>query len=61
RLRAIEYDGFWAPMDTLKERVALDKLYQDGVSPWALWRRGPAADYRTVPELDHISPASVLH
>ena len=41
RLRAVRYDGFWAPMDTLKERTALEKLYRRGVSPWALWRDHP--------------------
>jgi glucose-1-phosphate cytidylyltransferase len=46
RLRAAEYDGFWAPMDTLKERTALEKLHQAGTSPWALWRHGPVTDYR---------------
>lgn len=38
RMRAVQYDGFWAPMDTLKERTALEEQYRTGVSPWALWR-----------------------
>lgn len=38
RLRAVPYDGFWAPMDTLKERAHLEDLYRSGESPWALWR-----------------------
>jgi glucose-1-phosphate cytidylyltransferase len=38
RLLAIPYDGFWAPMDTLKERSVLEDLYRSGRSPWALWR-----------------------
>jgi glucose-1-phosphate cytidylyltransferase len=37
-VRAARYDGFWAPMDTLKERTALEDMYRRGVSPWALWR-----------------------
>ena len=37
-LRAVRYAGFWAPMDTLKERTALEDQYKHGVSPWALWR-----------------------
>ena len=41
RLRAVRYDGFWAPMDTLKERTALEQLYRHGISPWALWRDHP--------------------
>jgi len=38
RMLAIPYDGFWAPMDTLKERSALERMYQAGNCPWALWR-----------------------
>jgi len=38
RLLAIPYDGFWAPMDTLKERSKLEDLYRHGRSPWALWQ-----------------------
>ena len=38
RMRAVEYDGFWAPMDTLKERAALEEMYHHGRCPWALWR-----------------------
>jgi glucose-1-phosphate cytidylyltransferase len=38
RMRAVEYDGFWAPMDTLKERAVLEELYQSGRSPWTVWR-----------------------
>jgi len=39
RMLAIPYDGFWAPMDTLKERAHLENLYNRGESPWALWRK----------------------
>ena len=42
RMRAVQYDGFWAPMDTLKERTALEELYRTGCSPWALWREQTA-------------------
>ena len=38
RLLAIPYDGFWAPMDTLKERAALEEMHNAGRSPWMLWR-----------------------
>ena len=38
RLRAVSYDGFWAPMDTLKERAYLEDLYGSGRAPWAVWR-----------------------
>ena len=41
KTRAVPYDGFWAPMDTLKERTHLEDLYRRGCSPWALWRDQP--------------------
>jgi glucose-1-phosphate cytidylyltransferase len=41
RLCATAYDGFWAPMDTLKERAALEEQYRSGISPWAVWRDKP--------------------
>lgn len=41
KMLAVPYDGFWAPMDTLKERSALETMYKSGVSPWALWRKHP--------------------
>ncbi|MET1134267.1 MAG: glucose-1-phosphate cytidylyltransferase [Aeromicrobium sp.] len=46
KLLAIPYDGFWRPMDTLKERASLEALYWSGECPWALWRH-PAPEART--------------
>jgi glucose-1-phosphate cytidylyltransferase len=37
RFRVVRFDGFWAPMDTLKERNALEDMYRSGNRPWALW------------------------
>jgi glucose-1-phosphate cytidylyltransferase len=54
RLRAKRYDGFWAPMDTLKERTQLEQMYRTGNSPWALWRDkpvDPGLPVVTIPEL----------
>lgn len=39
RMMAQPYRGFWAPMDTLKERAALEELYRTGASPWMVWRQ----------------------
>jgi len=33
------YEGFWAPMDTLKDRQMLEALYESGRPPWAVWER----------------------
>lgn len=41
RMYAVPYDGFWAPMDTLKERTALEEQYHNGTRPWALWLDRP--------------------
>ena len=48
KLCATPYDGFWAPMDTLKERAALEEQYRSGVSPWALWRDKPVEPGRPI-------------
>jgi len=37
-LLAYVYDGFWEPMDTIKDKQKLDALYEMGHPPW---RRGP--------------------
>ncbi|HEU0170740.1 MAG TPA: sugar phosphate nucleotidyltransferase [Acidimicrobiales bacterium] len=42
RLLAVPYDGFWAPMDTLKERSVLEDLWRTGQCPWAVWRTDAA-------------------
>ena len=59
RMRAAQYKGFWAPMDTLKERSALEAQYRRGDSPWALWRERPVELGRPVvdvPDLDPVLP-----
>jgi glucose-1-phosphate cytidylyltransferase len=41
-LATYRHEGFWAPMDSLKEKQALDALYQSGNRPWFVWDRAPA-------------------
>jgi glucose-1-phosphate cytidylyltransferase len=57
RLRAVQYDGFWAPMDTLKERTALEDQYRRGVSPWALWRERRMEERKVFLPVAEIDPA----
>jgi glucose-1-phosphate cytidylyltransferase len=52
RLRAVRYPGFWAPMDTLKERAALEDLYRTGLSPWTVWRDRPTRAGRAITPVD---------
>jgi glucose-1-phosphate cytidylyltransferase len=34
KLVAYPYDGFWAPMDTLKDKHVLESLLESGKAPW---------------------------
>ncbi len=52
KMLAARYDGFWAPMDTLKERTALETAYKQGISPWALWRDHPVQQGRPILPVD---------
>ncbi|CAH8182282.1 glucose-1-phosphate cytidylyltransferase [Vibrio aestuarianus] len=36
-LMAYEHHGFWQPMDTLRDKVYLEELWQDGKAPWKIW------------------------
>jgi glucose-1-phosphate cytidylyltransferase len=36
-LAGTKHRGFWAPMDTLKEKLMLDRMYENGDRPWCLW------------------------
>jgi glucose-1-phosphate cytidylyltransferase len=38
RLITYRHEGFWAPMDTLKDMQLLESLYESGSPPWAVWR-----------------------
>ncbi|MEX2293217.1 MAG: glucose-1-phosphate cytidylyltransferase [Acidimicrobiales bacterium] len=37
QLGAWRHDGFWQPMDTLRERELLESLWHDGTAPWRIW------------------------
>lgn len=34
KLAAYEHDGFWMPMDTLRDRDELNRLWDEGAAPW---------------------------
>jgi len=36
-LAAFTHDGFWQPMDTLRDQVLLEKLWSEGKAPWKVW------------------------
>jgi glucose-1-phosphate cytidylyltransferase len=37
QLLAQRHDGFWAPMDTLKDKQTLEALHERGTAPWQVW------------------------
>ena len=40
QLLAYPYEGFWACMDTFKDKQHLDDLYAKGKAPWQVWLNG---------------------
>ena len=37
QLSAYPHDGFWQPMDTLRDRKLLEDLWASGNAPWKVW------------------------
>jgi len=69
QLAAYEYDGFFAAMDTFKDKQQLDDFYDAGRPPWEVWRgknghssgaeprmiESPASKPRSVPMTDRCA------
>jgi glucose-1-phosphate cytidylyltransferase len=43
QLNAYRHTGFWDCMDTYKDAVVLNDLWEAGEAPWAVWEREPIA------------------
>ncbi|MEG1553042.1 MAG: glucose-1-phosphate cytidylyltransferase [Kiritimatiellia bacterium] len=37
QLNSYKHHGFWRPMDTLKDKEDLNKMWAEGIAPWKLW------------------------
>ena len=37
QLNCYKHDGFWQPMDTIREKSILNQLYLNGEAPWKIW------------------------
>ena len=37
QLAAFRHDGFWLPMDTLRDKLMLEELWHGGKAPWKVW------------------------
>lgn len=38
QLMAFEHNGFWQPMDTLRDKTHLEELWRSGSAPWKVWQ-----------------------
>jgi glucose-1-phosphate cytidylyltransferase len=41
KLTTYRYPGFWQPMDTFKDKIALDRMEAQGDCPWMVWKPRP--------------------
>lgn len=37
QLNAYKHTGFWRPMDTLRDKNALEEMWESGKAPWKIW------------------------
>ena len=53
RLGAWRHRGFWQPMDTLRDRLRLEQLWEAGSAPWRVW----PDEERTAATVDPSTPS----
>ena len=39
QIAAYRHDGFWQPMDTYREFLMLNEMWESGKAPWAVWEQ----------------------
>ena len=37
QLDAFHHRGFWLPMDTLRDKINLERMWDSGQAPWKVW------------------------
>ncbi len=37
QLMAFKHQGFWRPMDTLRDKIQLEEMWESGTAPWKIW------------------------
>jgi len=37
QMSAFEHNGFWQPMDTLRDKNYLEELWLSQAAPWKIW------------------------
>jgi len=51
-LMAFRHEGFWQPMDTLRDKRLLEDLWASGKAPWKIWNDPPPVEVQNVTPLD---------
>jgi glucose-1-phosphate cytidylyltransferase len=60
RLRATKYEGFWGPLDTLRDLDRLQALAVTGCAPWAIWEANDPAPRLTQNGADTARPGKTV-
>ena len=37
KMHAYSHNGFWKPMDTLRDNIELNDMWDKGIAPWKIW------------------------
>lgn len=37
QMAAFKHQKFWKPMDTLRDKIELERLWNTGEAPWKIW------------------------
>jgi glucose-1-phosphate cytidylyltransferase len=54
QLMTYPYEGFWAPMDTLRDRQKLESMFERGRAPWAVWAGQRAQELEHLTRTDRV-------
>ena len=54
-LDSVRYEGFWGPLDTLRDLQELEALAAGGRAPWAVWKRSDLGDRS--PHANAVAPS----
>jgi len=59
-LAAYKHTGFWACMDTFKDKQRLDEMNAQGDCPWEVWRTDPPRPADAIPNGGHEDARRIL-
>jgi glucose-1-phosphate cytidylyltransferase len=54
QLMAYEHHGFYASMDTFKDKQQLDDMYAKGDAPWVVWKGNETKGPVELPDTDKV-------